>query len=811
MGHRVQILGQVAPAVAARAEDSRLQSMLDSVADAIVIFDPAGRIGQWNAGAERIFGYAAHEMIGKSIALLAPLSHRAQTERALQGMLDAGQPPQGASREMIAVHKGGKMFPIEFTLKEGLQNGERFITGIARDITRRKQNEADLIAARRQAEDASVAKSQFLATMSHEIRTPMNGVLGMANLLSMTALNARQSKLVESLLHSGQSLLGVINDILDFSKIEAGRMDLFEVDFDLREVMAEISDLYGQRCAAKGLEFVYFIAENIPAHLRGDPARLRQILVNLVDNAVKFTERGEILVEVTLQGYEDGHAVLAFTVQDSGIGIAAEQRQLVFGSFHQVDGSMTRARGGSGLGLAITRRLVEMMGGAIEVESELGRFSRFRFTARFAALLQDRAEGPRQVSRALRVLLVDNNAVSSHILQLYLASWHLDVAAAESAAEAQALWAGAATPFDVAIIDIKGLGESARDLLRKFKAAAPQIKFILLAGLDKPGVERSLEALGAFAIFGKPARPSELFNALAAIAAGNNKNGVKPFYARRNASLGKLRFGARILVVEDNEVNQEVVQGMLQNFGCTVVTAVNGADAVERFAKEKFDLVLMDCEMPVMNGFDATSQIRALESPSLSSPRGRRIPIVALTAHALGEVRQCCEEAGMDDFVVKPFDGLQLSETLKRWLESDGEAAAVEEAAEDPCDEPPSMPGASALDVSAIEEIRKMGGPAGAVLVGRVVSQYLSGAPRLAATIRDAAQAGDCDSVWRAAHTFKSSSGTLGARRLAAQCLALEQAAKLKNLEGVRALLPQFGQELGEVLDALQPFAGAAS
>ena len=532
---------------------------------------------------------------------------------------------------------------------------------LAAEVAERKRTEAELIKARQQAEAANRAKSQFLATMSHEIRTPMNGVVGTANLLAATPLNDRQTQLVQNLVGSGQALIGIINDILDLSKIEAGRFELATVDFDPRELIAEVTDLFGERCTSKGVELIYFVAVQVPRHLTGDPSRLRQVLLNLVGNAIKFTESGEILIEMSLADANADAATLQCSVTDTGIGIDAEQQARIFESFHQVDASMTRSRGGTGLGLSIVKELVTIMDGDLGVESEIGRGSRFWFTVRLGRSPNafEAPAGERIIERPLRVLAVDSNAVSAEIMSRYFASWRIDALVCGSAGEAEEAWqlaTGSGQPFDVTIIDVKGLRCDGMKLARKLRSQAEQHRpeVILLMGLDGSITDKKLESVGAFALLAKPARPSVLFDCLASIASGSRDNGVASFYLRKSGSAARVVFDAHVLVVEDNSVNQDVATGILKNMGCSVETASNGQRAVQHFARERFDLILMDCEMPVMDGFDATKRIRDIEKAmgGLRDESGLqpRTPIVALTAHALAEVRQRCLDAGMDDF-----------------------------------------------------------------------------------------------------------------------------------------------------------------
>jgi PAS domain S-box-containing protein len=792
---------------------ARLQAIFDAVADAIVTIDTRGRILQWSSGAQKIFGYVPEEVVGADLTMLMPEPHRSRHGNYVESFLRTRDAKIiGIGRQLTAIRKDGSEFPIELTVSEVRNGDEQFFTGILRDITLRKHAEAELVRAREEAEAANLGKSQFLATMSHEIRTPMNGVLGMATLLGTTPLTERQQKLVENLSRSGHALLGLINDILDFAKIEAGKFELSAVPFDPREAIAELTDLFSERCDKKGLEFVYFVAEDVPSKLIGDPVRLRQILVNLVGNAIKFTERGEILVELSLARADADGILLNCVVEDTGIGIAPEQCARVFESFHQVDGSMTRSRGGSGLGLTITRQLVELMGGTITVESELGRGSRFAFSIRSqgAPADVDAVRAPRHIARPLRTLLVDPNAVSAHVISLYLANWQLDATTVSTIEEAEAAFQEAAgtRPFDVAILDVRGFGEQATEFARTIRDAAGdrRTEVILLAGLDSYMADNNLETLDAFAVLVKPVRPSELFNALVSIASGGEQRNLMPHFKRRKFQTERPNFGARILVTEDNAVNQEVATNILELMGCRIVTAPNGRTAVRLFAEEKFDLILMDCEMPVMDGIEATRRIRAMETMAQALPDGsaqRRTPIIALTAHALNDVRDKCLAAGMDDFLVKPFDDRQMATTLLRWLVPQGMMADTNP--NDVSDEPDPS---SIVDPSVTAGLRAADHKGGGSRIARAVSRFVEIAPQLAATIVASSANGDPDALWRAAHSLKSSSGALGAKQLAQRCADIEARARDKGVEEARPLVAALESDLAAAIAGLNALIG---
>ena len=693
------------------------------------------------------------------------------------------------------------------------------------EVARGKVLENDAESGRRQAEAANRAKSQFLATMSHEIRTPMNGVLGTANLLATTPLNERQTQLVENLVRSGQALLGIINDILDLSKIEAGRFELAMVDFDPRELVAEVTDLFCERCTSKGLEFVYFVAENVPRHLTGDSARLRQVLINLVGNAMKFTERGEILIELSLAEDSNDRITLLSSVRDTGIGIDADQQTRIFESFHQADASMTRSRGGTGLGLSIVKELVHLMGGELGVESEVGEGSRFWFTVRLArSATEHGATGDRRaIEHALRVLVVDSNAVSADVMARYFSSWGIDAVMHGTAAEGEIAWQEAIRSerrFDVAIIDIKGLGCDGVKLARKIRAeeVGARTEVFLLIALDGSIADASLESVGAFALLTKPARPSVLFDCLASIASGARENGVASFYVRKSARQPQIAFDARILVVEDNAINRDVATGILENMGCSVVTAPNGRSAVQLSMQEQFDLILMDCEMPVMNGFDAARRIREIERATEGlrdvDPARLHVPVVALTAHALVEVRERCLESGMDDFLVKPYDEEQMIDMLGRWLAprevsaTGGETPAVAAAAPVPA---ASGVSEASLDMVAIGKIRAIAAKRGSSLLDQIVGQFAAIAPPVVATMREKADAGDLEGVWQAAHNLRSSAAAIGAHRVSRCCAQIEAMASDSKMLPSEAMLAALDGALAAAIHDLRELTEADS
>jgi two-component system sensor histidine kinase/response regulator len=819
-GLKAEVLRRKALEQLAESGRARLQAIFDAFADGIVTIDVQGRVQQWSAGAQRIFGYTPEQILGRDLTLLMTEPHRSRHSGYVASFLQTRAAKViGIGRELTAVRKDGTEFPIELAVSEVRDGNEVFFTGILRDITERERAKAELVRAREEAEAANVAKSQFLATMSHEIRTPMNGVLGMANLLSSTDLNDRQRRLVENLLRSGRALLVLINDILDFAKIESGKFELSAIPFDPRELIADLTDLFSPQCTAKGIEFVHSVGEDVPLQLLGDAARLRQVLVNLVGNAIKFTEYGEIVVTLSLGRREPDSLELVFAIEDTGVGIPADQLPRIFESFYQVDGSMNRSRGGSGLGLAISKQLVELMGGTISAESEVGRGSCFTFTihvrspAELAAIARTRPE----IVRPLRVLLADGHAASARVITAYLRNWGMDATAVSSVAEAQRIWEEATSSgahFDVIILDVKGLGARAIKFGRDVRASAStrRAEIILLVGMEGYLVEIGLEGLDAAALLPKPIRPSDLFDALATLAAGGPRRGRIAKRPGDGAEDRPPNFAARILVAEDNVVNQEVAAGILEAMGCNVVIAPTGQAAVQLYVEEKkFDLILMDCEMPIMDGIEAARRIREIENasvrtPSTNGPTRTRLPMVALTAHALSEVREKCLQAGMDDFLVKPFDDLQMAQLLSRWLTQRTEA--------EPNDSGPPLVSAAdnamqqVIDETVIERIRALDRKGRASRLERVVSQFASIAPALVVTIREKSEEGDREALWRAAHSLKSSAGALGATILAKHCAEIEAVARNSDMEPAKPLIDTLDGDLADAVRCLQSLIG---
>ncbi|HXJ95160.1 MAG TPA: PAS domain S-box protein [Terriglobia bacterium] len=654
---------------ALRSSENKYRTLFEHVSDPIFILDRITyQYLDCNETASRVYGYSRDELLSMTpFDVRAPEARHKLQEDLAKLAASAVAPGMAASRVCSTtthVTKSGRRMEVEVLAEQVEYEGRPAYLALVRDVTAQKAAEAHLLKAKEAAEAASRAKSQFLANMSHEIRTPLNGIIGMADLTLDTPLNTEQQEYLQMLKSSADILLTIVNDILDFSKVEAGRLELERVDFDLRSTLDEVTKTFALRAQNKNIELLYDVSPAVPYRVAGDPTRLRQVVVNLLGNALKFTEKGEVVLAVKTEPQDQESVILHFSVRDTGIGIPAEKQRVIFEAFSQADGSTTRRFGGTGLGLTISSRIAEAMGGRLWVESEPGKGSVFHFTARLGAAAEASLPQARSVAElnGLCALVVDDNTSSRGVLTEILRGWGMSTAEAASGPDALALLSEAdatGVHFDVLLADAAMPGMDGFELVKKLKqhrlpnAPAP----IMLTSAGERGDGARCRELGVRAYLTKPIAEAGLRAAmLRALGQRPNENGLITRHSvREEHSEERPLSSLRVLVAEDNRVTQRLTARLLEKRGHSVTTVENGHEVLQALERSSFDVVLMDVQMPEMDGFEATVAIRSREEAT-----GGHVPIVALTAHALKQDQERCLAAGMDGYVSKPIEAHQL-------------------------------------------------------------------------------------------------------------------------------------------------------
>ena len=808
----------------------QLEQIINFLPDAILIVNTEGKVTVWNRSMEEMTGIKAEDIIGKGNyehalpfygerrPIMVDLVIASDEEQQKKYMSIRSEKNRMTAETWVPVLRSEKRFL--YIMATPLYDSNGYLIGSIesiRDITDRKQMENKLLDAMEAAEAATRAKSDFLANMSHEIRTPMNAIIGMAYLAVQTELSPKQQDYIGKIQSSSQALLGIINDILDFSKIEAGKLEIEAVAFNLDETMNNLANMLSMKAYQKGLELLFQYSSDVPQKLKGDPLRLGQILINLTNNAIKFTEQGEIIVKVELVQQHEQKVTLQFSVKDTGIGMTLEQQSKLFQAFSQADASTTRKYGGTGLGLAISARLSELMGGSIWVVSESGKGSTFYFTVVFDSMetVENRHPLIHFHHQMINVLAIDDNAVAREILMNMLHALHFQAMGVDSGEQGLAalLEVASSEPFDLVLLDwqmpeMDGV-ETARRIRELGLAREPDI--IMISAYDLSELAEEMNQFGIAKRLIKPVTESQLFDAVMDVIGAEKKSSliVATHHDVATASDQWQGIqGAHILLVEDNEINQQVAREILEQVGVTVDIAGNGLQAIAALEVHSYDAVLMDVQMPIMDGYEATRQIR-------TDARFAALPIIAMTANAMSGDREKSLGVGMNDYVTKPINPSQVFAALARWVtpahprpmmpsRASHRAGAIG-AATDESVEPrpwPELPG-----ISLEDGLTRVGNNRS--LYQKLLGQFRASNEEMVANIQAAWRAGDLPTAARMAHTVKGVAANLGADELAAVGAELERALKQVQTDGVEALIETFATELDIVTDGIRAFEAA--